>query len=160
MIKVGIITISDRASGGVYQDLSGPKIKEILETKNKFVVDRYEVIPDEEKQIIDKLKHMTDKLNLNIIFTTGGTGVGLRDVTPEATEKVIDKELPGISEFIRFESLKHTPNAILSRAVSGIRNKSIIVNLPGNPKAIEQTLPEILESLIHGIEVIKGNARH
>ncbi|MEW5758972.1 MAG: MogA/MoaB family molybdenum cofactor biosynthesis protein [Candidatus Omnitrophota bacterium] len=159
MISAGIITISDRASSGIYKDLSGPKIRKILEG-GKLSIKKYEVIADEEKKIIQRIKHMTDELNINIVLTTGGTGIGLRDVTAKATRKIIDKELPGISEFIRFKSLKYNRNAMLSCLVSGIRKKSIIINLPGNPKAIEQIMPLILPVLIHGIELINNNARH
>lgn len=159
MISVGIITISDRASSRVYQDLSGPKLKKILTQNKDFDVRDYQIIPDGESQISDKIKFMADSLGLDIIFTTGGTGVGLRDVTPEATKKLIDRELPGIQEFIRRISLEYTQNAMLSRGIAGIRKKSFIINLPGSPKAIEQILPLILQSLMHGVGIVKGELK-
>lgn len=156
MIKVGVITISDRASSGLRDDLSGPAIKEILTKFNELKIANYIVIPDEEKNIIKELKKMINILKLDLIFTTGGTGLSNRDVTPEATQKIIQKEIPGISETIRQISLKFNPNAILSRGISGVRNKSIVINLPGSPNAVKQILPEILSGIIHGVKIIKG----
>lgn len=156
MIKVGIITVSDRSSQGLRQDLSGPAIKEVLENYREFKVIKYIIVPDEEKVIVKNLKQLIDKLNLDLVFTTGGTGLSKRDVTPEATKKVIQKEIPGIPEAMRQISLKFSPNAILSRALAGLRAESLIVNLPGNPAAVKQILPEILSGIIHGIKIIKG----
>lgn len=155
MIEVGILTISDKGARGEREDLSGRVIKEIVK-KIDGEVKYYRIIPDEEETIQDELLKAVDKLHLDLILTTGGTGLGKRDVTPEATLAVIEKEVPGISEIIRSESFKKTNRAILSRGVAGIRKKSLIINLPGSPKGVKESLEIILKALPHGIEIIKG----
>jgi len=155
MIEVGILTISDKGARGEREDLSGRVIKEIVK-KIDGEVKYYRIIPDEEETIQDELVKAVDKLHLDLILTTGGTGLGKRDVTPEATLAVIEKEVPGISEIIRSESFKKTNRAILSRGVAGIRKKSLIINLPGSPKGVKESLEIILKALPHGIEIIKG----
>jgi len=155
MIEVGILTISDKGARGEREDQSGKVIKEIVK-KIEGEVKYYRIIPDEEEIIQDELVKAVDKLHLDLILTTGGTGLGKRDVTPEATLAVIEKEVPGISEIIRSESFKKTNRAILSRGVAGIRKKSLIINLPGSPKGVKESLEIILKALPHGIEIIKG----
>lgn len=155
MIEVGILTISDKGARGEREDQSGKVIEEIVK-KIEGEVKYYRIIPDEEEIIQDELIKAVDKLHLDLILTTGGTGLGKRDVTPEATLAVIEKEVPGISEIIRSESFKKTNRAILSRGVAGIRKNSLIINLPGSPKGVKESLEIILKALPHGIEIIKG----
>ena len=157
MIKVGILTISDKGSRGEREDLSGKVIEEVIRKINGEVK-YYQIIPDENDIIQEELIKAVDKLNLDLILTTGGTGLGKRDVTPEATLAIIEKEVSGISEIIRSESFKKTDRAILSRGVAGIRKESLIINLPGSPKGARESLEIILEALPHGIEILKGQA--
>jgi molybdenum cofactor synthesis domain-containing protein len=157
MIKVGILTLSDSRSSNPINDKSGPVIKKMV-SEIDGQVEFYKVIPDEKKLIIENLLHMCDDLKINLIFTTGGTGLAPRDVTPEATLEVIEKEVPGICEAIRKESFKFTKKAMLSRAIAGIRKESLIVNLPGSPKAVKESLEIILSVLPHAVELLKGDA--
>lgn len=156
MIAVGILTMSDKGSRGEREDLSGKEIEKMVKDL-PAEVRAYEVIPDEADIIKAKIKEFVDKKKLDLILTTGGTGVSPRDVTPEATREVIEKELPGMSEAMRAESLKKTPNAMISRAVCGIRKQSLIINLPGSPKAVRENLAVLLPALSHAIEKIKGS---
>lgn len=153
MFSVGIITASDKGSKGLRDDKSGKMIKQILSHYN-FQINKYIVLPDEINELETELLYMCDTLNLNLVLTTGGTGFSKRDVTPEATKRVITKEVPGISEAMRFNSLKITPRAMLSRGISGIRNNTLIINLPGSPKAVEECLEYIIDTLIHGLEIL------
>ena len=155
MIKVGILTISDKGSRGEREDLSGKVIEEVVKNINGEVK-YYQIIPDEKDIIQEELIKAVDKLHLDLILTTGGTGLGKRDVTPEATLAIIEKEVLGISEIIRSESFKKTNRAILSRGVAGIRKESLIINLPGSPKGVRESLEIVLEALPHGIEILKG----
>ena len=157
MIKVGILTISDKGSRGEREDLSGKVIEEIIRKINGEVK-YYQIIPDEKDIIQEELIKAVDNLHLDLILTTGGTGLGKRDVTPEATLAIIEKEVPGISEIIRSESFKKTNRAILSRGVAGIRKESLIINLPGSPKGVRESLEIVLKALPHGIEILKGQA--
>jgi len=157
MIKVGILTISDKGSRGEREDLSGKVIEEVVKKINGEVK-YYQIIPDEKDIIQEELIKAVDKLHLDLILTTGGTGLAKRDVTPDATLEVIEKEVPGISEIIRSESFEKTDRAILSRGVAGIRKESLIINLPGSPKGVRESLEIILEVLPHGIEILKGQA--
>jgi len=157
MIKVGILTISDKGSRGEREDLSGKVIEEVVKKINGEVK-YYQIIPDEKNIIQEELIKAVDKLHLDLILTTGGTGLAKRDVTPDATLEVIEKEVPGISEIIRSESFKKTNRAILSRGVAGIRKESLIINLPGSPKGVRESLEIVLEALPHGIEILKGQA--
>ena len=153
MIKAAIITISDKGSRGEREDKSGEVIKEKLRHIKAQVV-AYDIVPDERDIIAQKLKSFADKANL--ILTTGGTGVSPRDITPEATRDVIEKELPGFSEAMRMESFKITPRAIGSRAVSGIYKDTLIVNLPGSPKGVSECLDTVLNAIPHTLDVIGG----
>ena len=157
MIKVGILTISDKGSRGEREDLSGKVIEEVVKKVNGEVK-YYQIIPDEKDIIQEELIKAVDNLHLDLILTTGGTGLGKRDVTPEATLAIIEKEVPGISEIIRSESFKKTNRAILSRGVAGIRKESLIINLPGSPKGARESLEIVLEALPHGVEILKGQA--
>ena len=157
MIKVGILTISDKGSKKEREDLSGKVIEEVVKKINGEVK-YYQIIPDEKDIIQEELIKAVDKLHLDLILTTGGTGLAKRDVTPDATLEVIEKEVSGISEIIRSESFKKTNRAILSRGVAGIRKESLIINLPGSPKGVRESLEIVLEALPHGIEILKGRA--
>ncbi len=156
MVTVGIIVMSDKGSKGEREDLSGKEIERMI-VSLPSTVEAYEIIPDEIDIIVKKLIEYADVKRLDLIVTTGGTGVTPRDVTPEATKSVIERELPGMSEAMRAESLKKTPNAMISRAVCGIRGQSLIVNLPGSPKAVRENLAVVMPALNHTIEKIKGS---
>jgi len=153
MFNVGIITLSDKGYKGEREDLSGRLIKEYLEDKGYKVV-RYVILPDEEDSLVKEYINMADDLGLDLILTTGGTGFSKRDITPEATLKVATRLAPGIGEAIRYFSLQITKRAMLSRAVSCIRNDTLIVNLPGSPKAVKEALDFSLESIHHGLEIL------
>lgn len=157
MFTLGIIVASDKGSRGERLDKSGTLIKEIME-KNNYSVEKYAILPDQQDLLMEELIHMSDVLKLDLVLTTGGTGFSQRDVTPEATLSVIERQTPGISEAIRYNSLQVTPRAMLSRAVSGIRKNTLIINLPGSPKAVKESLEYILPSLDHGLEILKGSA--
>lgn len=156
IIRTAIITMSDKGSAGQREDQSGNVIRDMI-TGVGFSADHYEILPDEKELIIASLRRLSDSGNIDLILTTGGTGVAPRDVTPEATLAVIDRELPGMAEAMRAESLKKTPRAMISRAVAGIRKQTLIVNLPGSPKAVRENLAVILPALSHAIEKIKGD---
>jgi len=157
MIKVGIITASDKGSQGEREDKSAPAIKEMVKQIGAQVVE-YVIVPDEQGQIENTLKAMSDDLKLDLIFTTGGTGMSSRDVTPEATLNVVDRLVPGIPEAMRAKSLEITNRAMLSRAAAGIRKQTLIINLPGSPKAVAECLDVVLPALKHGIEILRGEA--
>ncbi len=152
MINIGIISVSDRAFNKVYQDEGIPEIEKIFSNLNTFRILKKIIIPDEKEIIKENLIELSDKDKLDIIITTGGTGPSSRDVTPDATLEVIDKEYPGFGEYMRLESLKYSKNAILSRQTAGTRSKSLILNLPGNPKSISELLPNLISQLEHFIE--------
>ncbi len=154
-MRFGIICVSDRCSKGVCEDKSGLIIKETVEKMGE-VVD-YVIVPDEKQDIAAALIRFCDKLKADIVFTTGGTGFAPRDVTPEATLSVIEKNAPGIAEAIRHKSLEITPKAMLSRAVSGIRGSTLIINLPGSPKAVRESIEVVLPVLPHAVETLSGN---
>jgi molybdopterin adenylyltransferase len=157
MIKIGIINISDRASKGIYEDIPG---KAIVATLEQYLVSPWEkvyaVIPDEQDLIENTLIDMADRQNCCLIVTSGGTGPAKRDVTPEATERVCQKMMPGFGERMRSESLKYVATAILSRQTAGIRNQTLIVNLPGKPKAIRQCLDAVFPTIPYCIDLIGG----
>jgi molybdopterin adenylyltransferase len=155
MISVGIITASDKGSIGEREDESGRVIREMIAGIGGDVVD-YVVIPDEKEVIKNELLRMVEN-EVELIITTGGTGLGPRDTTPDATLEVIDRQVPGLAEAMRAEGLKVTKHAMLSRAVCGTRGKTLIINLPGSPKGVSENLSVILPALPHGIDVLKGN---
>ncbi len=154
--SVAIITLSDKGSKGERVDLSMPSIKEELDNY-PFDVVKYELIPDDFDLIVKVLNDCVNE-NINLVLTTGGTGFSVRDVTPEATKKVIEKEANGIVEAMRFNSMKFTNRAMLSRAVCGIKNNTVILNLPGSPKACKENLEYVIEPLIHGIMTLIGSS--
>ncbi|NMB27571.1 MAG: MogA/MoaB family molybdenum cofactor biosynthesis protein [Tissierellia bacterium] len=157
MFKVGIITASDKGSTGEREDLSGKAIKEIVESKG-YKVKKATILPDDEELLLKEMIYMADEQKVDLILTTGGTGFSKRDVTPEATIKACDRMANGIAEAIRYYSLSITPRAMLSRAVSGIRGETLIINLPGSPKAVKESLEYIMDSLHHGLEILTGRA--
>lgn len=157
MFKVGIITVSDKGSTGEREDLSGEVIRELVEAKG-YSVEAKEIIPDEEDDIYSRLVYMCDSLKVDLVLTTGGTGFSKRDVTPEATIRACEKMASGIPEAIRQYSLQITKRAMLSRAVSGIRGETLIINLPGSPKAVSESLEYIMDSVNHGLEILTGRS--
>ncbi len=156
MIKVAILTISDKGAAGEREDISGQVIEEMIGDINGEKV-YYEIIPDHFRKIKELLFNLTERATADLVLTTGGTGMAKRDITPEATMDVIEKEVPGIPEMMRCETGRITPKAFLSRARAGIRKSTLIVNLPGNPKAVRECLECILPILPHGIDILKGN---
>lgn len=157
MIRTGILTISDKGSKGERIDGTGPAIKNNLD-ENIYKIEYYKIIPDEIEIICEELIYMCDELNLDLVLTNGGTGFSKRDVTPEATMKVIKRQTPGIPEAMRHMSLAITPKAMLSRATAGIRDNTLIINLPGSPKGAVENLNFILPALPHGIEILSGTS--
>ena len=155
MINLGILTISDKGWRGERDDKSGQAIKESLSRLNPSLV-KYEVIPDEAGVIAARLAEWADEGSLDIILTTGGTGLSERDVTPEATLSILDKIVPGLAEAMRAKTAEVTPFAILSRAVAGVRKKCLIINLPGSTKAVTECLGVILPVIPHALAIIKG----
>ena len=155
-MKIGIITVSDRASKGIYEDLSG---KAIIDTLNDYLTspweEVYEVIPDEQDIIENTMIKMADEQNCALIVTTGGTGPAKRDVTPEATEKVCDRMMPGFGELMRQESLKFVPTAILSRQTAGLRKDTLILNLPGKPKSIRECLDAVFPAIPYCLDLME-----
>lgn len=158
MYTVGIITSSDKGYIGEREDKSGAVIKEIVENAG-FKVEKMMIVPDENEMLKKEFIYMSDELKVNLILSTGGTGFSKRDITPEATKEIIDREAPGICEAIRMYSLQITKRAMLSRAVSGIRKDTLIVNLPGSPKACKEALDFILDELKHGIDILIGESK-
>lgn len=156
-IKIGIINISDRASQGIYEDIPG---KAIVSTLKEYLISPwesvYQVIPDEQSQIEDTLRTMADQEGCCLVVTSGGTGPSKRDVTPEATEAVCEKILPGFGELMRRESLRYVPTAILSRQTAGIRGQTLIINLPGKPKSIRECLDAVFPAVPYCIDLIGG----
>ncbi len=155
MINAAILTISDSCSSKTRQDISGPTIDKILRDAG-FETCHYEIIPDECRLISEKLKTIAEEKKPNLIFTTGGTGLGPRDVTPQATDAVCEKTVPGLAELVRAEGLKKTKNAALSRGTAGIFKNTLIINLPGSPKAVKESLQAILDILPHAIKMMAG----
>ena len=158
MFTVGIITCSDKGYRGEREDNSGQVIEEIV-SQNGFKVIKKVVLPDEKDLLEKEMINMCDNLNVNLLLTTGGTGFSKRDITPEATKSVIEREALGIVEAIRFYSLQITKRAMLSRATSGIRQNTLIINLPGSPKACKEALDFVLDDVKHGIEILLGEAK-
>ncbi|EGW37367.1 molybdopterin adenylyltransferase [Desulfosporosinus sp. OT] len=157
MLRVGVITASDKGSRGEREDLSGPALAKLVQEIDGAVVE-YVVLPDDQTLIAAKMRQWADELSLDLILTTGGTGFSLRDVTPEATLAVADRMVPGIAEVMRMESLKVTPKAMLSRGVAVLRKQTLIINMPGSPKAVRECFAAIAPALPHGIQILKGEA--
>ncbi|HTC95595.1 MAG TPA: MogA/MoaB family molybdenum cofactor biosynthesis protein [Terriglobales bacterium] len=156
-MKAAVLTVSDSASAGTRSDLSGPAVKELLQ-QNHFVVEKIEIVPDEQKVIEAALRRLTASTPL--VITTGGTGIAVRDVTPEATRAVCTRLVEGIAERMRSEGAKKTPLAALSRGVCGICGTSLVINLPGSPKAAVESLQAVIELLPHALELLQGNTSH
>jgi len=159
MYTVSVITVSDKCFEEEREDLSGPVVRDMLEAEG-YTVEHTAVVPDEQDIIEHELIKCTDELNIALIVTTGGTGFSPRDITPEATLAVCTKMTPGIPEAMRVESLKITNRAMLSRQQAGIRNESLIINLPGSPKAARENLAAVLPAIEHGLEMLRGTALH
>lgn len=155
-ISVGILTVSDRCSRGEAEDASGPLIRRLVSERLPAEVRLETVVPDDQDSIRSTLISWCDDEHLDLILTTGGTGFSPRDVTPEATRAVLEREAPGLAEAMRREGAKATPHAMLSRAVAGIRGQTLIVNLPGSAKAVQEGLEVIFPALPHGIEILQG----
>ncbi len=159
VFRLAILTISDAGSKGEREDTSGDVISEMMDRED-FQELRRDIVPDEADLISGRLREWCDGGDFDLILTTGGTGLGPRDLTPEATKAVLDIEVPGIAEAMRIQTLKNTPLAMLSRSVSGVRSGCLIVNLPGSPKAVRETLEVALEAIPHGLEMVKGRRGH
>lgn len=157
MLRVGVITASDKGSRGEREDLSGPTLVKLVQEIDGEVVE-YVVLPDDQNLLEETMCRWADELRLDLILTTGGTGFSLRDVTPEATLSVSDRLVPGIAEVMRMESLKVTPKAMLSRAVAVLRKQTLIINMPGSPKAVCECFAAIAPAIPHGIQILKGEA--
>jgi len=155
IIKTAVLTISDKGSRGERKDLSGPVIKEMMEKIGAEIVFE-DIIADEKEEIKDALIRISDQKKADLILTTGGTGFAERDITPEATLEVIEKEVPGLPEKIRADTISITPQAALSRARAGIRAKTLIINFPGSPKAVRECLEAVIEIIPHGVKILKG----
>ncbi len=155
MFNVGILTISDKGAQGQRHDRSGEVIRESLSQLDSHII-KYDIVPDEHEVIAGKLAQWADEGGVDVILTTGGTGLSQRDVTPEATLSIIDKSVPGFAEAMRAKSLEKTPMAVLSRATAGVRGKCLIINLPGSPKAVQECLEVVLPAVPHAVEIIKG----
>ncbi len=161
MITIGVLTISDSGAKGARQDTSGEKIREMVTQLPEAVISAGAIIPDERELIEATLCEWSDDKHLNLIFTTGGTGLAPRDITPEATKAVIDREAPGIAEAMRAISLQHTPFGMLSRGIAGMRGRTLIINLPGSPKAVKECLEYVLPVLPHAINLlVEGPREH
>ena len=160
MFKTAIITVSDKGAAGLRKDESGPVIKEIIEKEAaEFCrVDKMLILPDEPEELKHVLVKMSDSDGMDLILTTGGTGLSPRDTTPEATMQIADRIVPGIAEYMRAKSMEITPNAMLSRGVAVVRKNTLIINLPGSPKAAKENLEAILPALRHGLEILTGQS--
>ncbi len=160
-MKIGRITVSDRANAGIYEDRSGPEIEKVL---REFLGDtttfESAIVPDEVDLIAAALKNFADELKCDLVVTTGGTGISARDVTPEATKIILEKELPGFGEIMRVQSFAKVKTAILSRAVAGTRGKSLIVNLPGKPSAVRECLEILAPAIREGVVHLRGEDPH
>ena len=159
MIQVAIVTVSDSAVAGARADRSGPMLRERAEALG-WKVTAHELVADEVDQIAGALRRLADTAGASVVLTTGGTGVALRDVTPEATRAVIEREIPGVAEVMRAEGRKKTPLAALSRAVVGVRGRTLVINLPGSPKGAVESLDAIVNLIPHIVDLLEGRTRH
>ena len=155
-MKAGILTISDKGARQERIDTSGPAVAAVL-SEIGATIEKYEIIPDEKEVIARKLVEYADTMRFDLVVTTGGTGVAPRDVTPDATKMVIEKEVPGMAEAMRMESLKKTPHAVISRAIAGIRGRTLIINLPGSPRGATENLRTILSAIPHAVSKKQGD---
>jgi len=155
MIRAAVITVSDKGAAGLRQDLSGPLLQEMLRAMGAEIV-HYAIIPDEEDQIRRLLTRLADEQGVELIITTGGTGPAPRDVTPEATLQVIEREVPGLAEVLRMEGYRKTPLAVISRGVAGIRGRTMIINLPGSPRAVREGMEVLTPILPHALQMLRG----
>ncbi len=154
-ITAAVVTVSDKGSTGQREDVSGPMLADLVREMGARVVQR-EIVPDEQEEIGELLVSLADDLEVDLVLTTGGTGVTPRDVTPEATKAVIEREMPGLAEALRFEGYRRTPLAVISRGVAGVRGRTLIVNLPGNPKAVREGMETLSPVLPHAVQMIRG----
>lgn len=154
-ITAAILTVSDSCAKGIREDVSGKCLARLLKRRGAHVL-REEIVEDNKKKIVARLKFIVDELRIKLVLTSGGTGLSPRDVTPEATRVVIEKEVPGIAEFSRLEGLQHTKYAVLSRSVAGIRKNTLIINLPGSPKGAEESFLAIADIIPHAFAMIRG----
>jgi molybdopterin adenylyltransferase len=159
-ITVGILTCSDRGSRGERADVSGPTLHNLVVERLGASVAQYKVVPDDRGAIEATLAEWADEARLDLVFTTGGTGFSARDVTPEATRAVVEREAPALTQAMLYESLRVTPYAMLTRATAGIRKRTLIVNLPGNPKAVTENFDAIAEVLPHAVDILRGVDTH
>ncbi|MBM4029779.1 MAG: MogA/MoaB family molybdenum cofactor biosynthesis protein [Planctomycetes bacterium] len=155
MIRAAIVTVSDSCAQGQRQDASGPALREILAAAG-YEVCAEQIVPDDRDAIMRVLVRLSDEAGCDLVFTTGGTGLGPRDVTPEATGAVCDRLVPGLAELMRSEGFKKTPRAMLSRGVAALRGRTLVINLPGSPKAVRESLAAILDLLPHAVEMMRG----
>ena len=155
MIKIAILTVSDSCAQGQREDISGQEVKTMLD-KDRFEIFEKKIVADNREAIANELKYFSDKAGIDVVLTTGGTGLGPHDVTPEATASVCERIVPGLSEMIRAEGWKKTKSAVLSRGLAGIRNKTLIINLPGSPKGVRESLEIILDVLPHAVQMMRG----
>jgi len=156
-IRVGIIVLSDKAARGEREDASGPLLKELV-SREGWKVEEIIVLPDEKQGLLNALLELIDRQKVDLLLTSGGTGPGPRDITPEVTAEVIEKDVSGIAEILRLKGYEKIPTAVLSRGRSGVRKESLIINLPGSPRAIQQSWPVLREIIPHAIEVVRGEA--
>jgi molybdopterin adenylyltransferase len=159
MIRVAVITVSDSVAAGQREDRSGPAVRERAESFG-WTVSALKLVPDESRQIADAVRLLADSGQASVVLTTGGTGVALRDVTPEATREVIEREIPGLSELMRSEGRKFTSKAVLSRGLAGVRGRTLIVNLPGSPKGAVESLDAIAKLIPHVVDLLEGRTSH
>ncbi|MCX5638131.1 MAG: MogA/MoaB family molybdenum cofactor biosynthesis protein [Planctomycetota bacterium] len=155
MIRVAILTVSDSCALGKREDISGQAIEDML-SRDKFEICEKRIVPDDQDAIAGELMYFSDEAGFDLVFTTGGTGLGPRDVTPEATVSVCERIVPGLGEVMRVEGLKRTPNAILSRGMAGTRRNTLVINLPGSPSAVRECLELIVGILPHAVEMMRG----